>query len=95
MCEAEECVVISGSHSFNMPANAPSTLEPVKFLSGKKFIKPPTVTATIVDPVKGGSPDMATLVITEQKTDQFIVKVSVLKSNNEICKSINNKSVKK
>lgn len=74
-------IVICGSHSFNMPANAPSNPVTVKFKSGKKFIKPPIVTANIVDPVKGGSPDMATLVITEQKVDEFVVKVSVLKSN--------------
>lgn len=74
-------IVMCGSYSFNMPASAPSTSITVKFnKSGKKFIKPPIVTATILDPIKGKTPDLATLVIMEQKTDEFVAQVGILTS---------------
>jgi len=50
-------------------------------MGGKVFTKVPIVVATVVDPKKGGTADMATISIIETTTTEVTFNVRVLKAS--------------
>ena len=75
--------IVSGTQAFNLSSDSVEQIFTIEYNKGKAgtlFTKVPIVTATIVDPERGGSPEMATLTIIEQSPKEFKVKVKVIKS---------------
>lgn len=74
--------IVSGVASRSLSTDSVEQIFTIEYNQGKSgtlFTKVPVVVATLVDPEKGGSPDMATLTIIEQSQKNFKVKVRVLK----------------
>lgn len=78
--------IISGQRDFTLKANDPAPNVTVQFktrkgMGGKVFTKVPIVVATVVDPKKGGTADMATISIVETTTTEVTFNVRVLKAS--------------
>lgn len=71
--------IVSAEKGFNFTASKIDHTETVQF--EKEFSKMPVVVASVIDPAKGGSPDMIAFTIFDQTLKDFKIKLKVLKSS--------------